>query len=66
MSKEMTQEEFCRLQEMVGLNGRELAGRLSVTEQSIAYWRRGKRPVPGPVQAYMRLAAAVTVALEGK
>lgn len=51
----------------LGWSGAELSRRLGVTPKAVSEWRRGKRPVPGPVRAYVRLVVAVTVALrEGK
>lgn len=51
----------------LGWSGAELARRLGVTPKAVSEWRRGKRQVPGPVRAYVRLVAAITVALrEGK
>lgn len=44
-------------------SGAELSRRLGVTPKAVSEWRRGKRPVPGPVRAYIRLVVAVTVAL---
>ena len=47
----------------LGWSGAELSRRLGVTPKAVSEWRRGKRPVPGPVRAYIRLVVAVTVAL---
>lgn len=47
----------------LGWSGAVLSRRLGVTPKAVSEWRRGKRPVPGPVRAYIRLVVAVTVAL---
>lgn len=61
----MTSDELNAELDRLQWTGAELSRRLRVTAKAVSEWRRGKRPVPGPVRAYVRLAAAITVALEG-
>lgn len=63
----MSSEQLNDFLRGLGWSGAELSRRLGVTPKAVSEWRRGKRPVPGPVRAYVRLVVAVTVALrEGK
>lgn len=62
---DMTADELNALLDGLHWTGAELARKLKVTPKAVSEWRTGKRPVPGPVRAYVRLVAAVTVALAG-
>lgn len=51
---EMTAEQFLKIRETLGLNQKELAERLGVTQTAISYWETGKRRPRGPAVILLR------------
>lgn len=57
----MTADEFRSIQAKLGCTNATLAARTHTYPTRISNYRTGKATVPGPLAAYMRLAAKVSV-----
>ena len=60
----MTASQFRKTQQAIGVTNAALAAKLMVHPRSVAKWRGGERPVPGPVSVLMGVFAVW--AKEGK
>ena len=54
----MTPSEFRAAIERMGMDQRQAAGWLRVTEGAVSRWVNGLRPIPGPVVVLIELALA--------
>ena len=57
----MTCQELDAAMKQMAWTGQDLAKRLSVSEKAVSNWRTGKKPVPGPVAAFVTTSLRVKV-----